>query len=118
MNDISELRTHLFDTLKALRDPEKPMDIDRAKAVCEVSDQIISSAKVEVDFARVNGSVDSKFFHKPELGALRLPSKPESGLGLEDEKPEAEATGSHKTETGTVAVDHRNGQRIVTHKLT
>jgi len=65
MNDIQALRTHLFSTLTALQDKENPMEIDRAKAVCEVSQVIINSAKAEIDFAKVNGSVDTQFFHKP-----------------------------------------------------
>lgn len=47
-NRIEDLRNHLFCTLEALRDDENPMPIDRAMAVCEVSKQIIDSAKVEV----------------------------------------------------------------------
>lgn len=65
MNDIEALRSHLFNTLTALQDKENPMDIERAKAVCQVGDVIINSAKAEIDFARVNGSIDSQFFHKP-----------------------------------------------------
>jgi hypothetical protein len=68
-NDIEKLRSVLFDTLTQLRDKENPMDIDRAKAVCQVSDVIIDSAKTEIEFAKVNGSVDSQFFKKPQLPA-------------------------------------------------
>lgn len=39
-------------TLEALLDEEKPMDIDRAKAVADVAQVIVNSAKVEVDFLR------------------------------------------------------------------
>jgi hypothetical protein len=55
MANIDALRDHLFATLAALRDPEKPMDIDRAKAVSEVAQTIINTAKVEVDFMRQTG---------------------------------------------------------------
>jgi len=67
MNDIEALRSHLFNTLTALQDKENPMDIERAKAVCQVGDVIINSAKAEIDFARVNGSIDTQFFHKPSI---------------------------------------------------
>lgn len=74
-NNIKELRDELFATLRALRDPEKPMDIDRAKAVSEVAGQIIQSAKVEVDYLRVTGAAestgfipDAKKLPKPALG--------------------------------------------------
>lgn len=62
MNNINDLRSELFATLKALRDPEKPMDIDRAKAVAEVAGKIIDTAKVEVAFLEVTGAADSTGF--------------------------------------------------------
>lgn len=49
-NKIEDLRNHLFATIEGLLDEEKPLDIDRAKAICEVGQVIINSAKVEVDF--------------------------------------------------------------------
>lgn len=64
-NDIQALRSHLFNTLTALQDKENPMDIDRARAICQVGDVIVDTAKAEIDFARVNGSIDTQFFHKP-----------------------------------------------------
>lgn len=54
-NHITDLRNHLFETLEALKDKNQPMDIERAKAVAEVSREIIASAKVEVEFMRVTG---------------------------------------------------------------
>lgn len=48
-NKIEDLRNHLFATLEALRDEEKPMEIERAKAIAEVSKVVIESAKVEVE---------------------------------------------------------------------
>lgn len=47
---INDLRSHLFDTLKDLR--ANNVDLDRAKAICEVAKQITDSAKVEVDYLR------------------------------------------------------------------
>jgi len=64
-NDILELRSHLFNTLTALQDKENPMDIDRAKAICQVGDVIVDTAKTEIDFMRVNGSIETHFFQKP-----------------------------------------------------
>lgn len=54
-NKIDDLRDHLFETLEALRDEEKPMDLDRAKAVTDVAKVIVESAKVEVAFLKVTG---------------------------------------------------------------
>jgi hypothetical protein len=73
-NDINALRQHLFDTLAALKDKEKPMDIDRAKAISDVAQVIINSAKVEVEYAKATGATGSSFLGldsvKPPQGAL------------------------------------------------
>lgn len=61
-NKIDDLRNHLFETLEALKDTEKPMDLDRARAVADVAKVIIDSAKVEVDFLKVTGAVRSTNF--------------------------------------------------------
>ena len=60
-NDISALREHLFGTIAALRDKENPMDIERARAVSEVAQTIINSAKVEVDHLKMVGDGESAF---------------------------------------------------------
>lgn len=109
MNDIQALRTHLFSTLTALQDKENPMEIDRAKAVCEVSQVIINSAKAEIDFARVNGSVDTQFFHKPN----RTPQLPtHSTDDFEDEEKEHPLE-NFTTKHGFVTVKGN----VTTHKL-
>ena len=61
MNNIETLREQLFKTLNALNDKDKPMEIDRAKAISEVAQTIINSAKVEVEYARATGSKGSTF---------------------------------------------------------
>lgn len=52
---INDLREHLFATIESLRDEEKPMDLARAKAIADVAQTIINSAKVEVDFVNATG---------------------------------------------------------------
>lgn len=54
-NKIEDLRNHLFATLEALQDEEKPMEIERAKAVADVAQVIVNSAKIEVDYLRATG---------------------------------------------------------------
>lgn len=67
-NDIDALREHLFATIAGLSDKTAPMDIDRAKAISEIAQTIINSAKVEVDFIRATGAKESAFLSKkPEL---------------------------------------------------
>jgi hypothetical protein len=53
---ITDLREHLFATLEALRDEEKPMDIARAKAIAEVAQVVINSAKAETDYITATGA--------------------------------------------------------------
>lgn len=60
-NKIEDLRNHLFATLEALQDAEKPMDLDRAKTIADVARAVIESAKVEVDFLRVTDSAGTGF---------------------------------------------------------
>ena len=62
-NKLSDLRDHLFETIEALKDAEKPMDIARAKAISDVAQTIINSAKAEIDMIRaIDGSRASEFF--------------------------------------------------------
>lgn len=67
-NRIEDLRNHLFCALEALADDEKPMPIDRARAIAAVAQTIINSAKVEVDFLVATRSLKgSGFIPQPEI---------------------------------------------------
>ena len=61
-NKIDDLRNHLFETLEALKDDEKPMELARARAIADVARVIVDSAKVEVDFLKVTGALRSTDF--------------------------------------------------------
>lgn len=52
-NKMTDLRNHLFAALEALQDQDKPMEIERAKAIAEVGKVLVDSAKVEVMFLKV-----------------------------------------------------------------
>lgn len=65
-NKIEDLRNHLFEALEALKDPEKPMDLERAKAISDVAKRVIDSAKVEVDYLRVTGQMSGSGFIPPD----------------------------------------------------
>lgn len=55
-NKIEDLRNHLFATLEALSpDAEKPMELDRAKAIADVARVIVDSAKAEVAYIAATG---------------------------------------------------------------
>ena len=58
-NKMSDLRNHLFETIESLRD--NSITPEKAKAVCEVAQVIINSAKVELDFLKVIGGKKSDF---------------------------------------------------------
>lgn len=73
-NKITDLRDHLFETLEALKDEEKPMDLDRAKAIADVARVIVDSAKVEVGFLKVTGALKSTDF-LPEADDEARPTK-------------------------------------------
>jgi hypothetical protein len=55
-NKMSDLRKHLFETLEGLKASDKPMELDRAQAVCAVAKALIESAKVEVSYLNALGS--------------------------------------------------------------
>lgn len=61
-NKISDLRNHLFETLEALKDEDRPMDLARAKAISDVAQTIINSAKVEIEYLEVTGEIEGTEF--------------------------------------------------------
>lgn len=77
-NKIDDLRNHLFETLEALKDDEKPMEIDRAKAIADVARVIVDSAKVEVAYMNATGSAKGTGF-MPEEEAV--PPRPRLAAG-------------------------------------
>jgi hypothetical protein len=72
-NKMVDLRDHLFATLEALRDDDKPMELARAKAIADVARVLVDSAKVEVDFIEATGAIRSTDF---------LPAEPEHAPAL------------------------------------
>ncbi|CAI9009930.1 MULTISPECIES: hypothetical protein [Burkholderia] len=67
MNTIEDLRTHLFETLTALRDKDHPMEIERAQAIAEVAQVVINSAKVEVEHVKIVGGKGTGFIKEGNL---------------------------------------------------
>lgn len=65
MSTITELRSVLFETLQSVKAGN--MEIDRAKAISELSQTIINTAKAEIDYAKATGAnVCSGFIeHQP-----------------------------------------------------
>jgi hypothetical protein len=54
-NKLEDVRNHLFATLESLMDTDDPMEVNRAKAVADVAQTIINSAKLELDFIKLTG---------------------------------------------------------------
>lgn len=61
-NNVNDLRTILFDTLEQLKDKDKPMEIERAKAISDIAQTIINSAKVEIEHQKVTGATSTTGF--------------------------------------------------------
>ena len=59
MKTINDLRATLFDTLEAIK--SGTIDLEKAKAINDLGQTIINSAKVEVDHMKVSGSIGSGF---------------------------------------------------------
>lgn len=72
---LDDLREELFKTLEALRREDQPMSIDRAKAVSEVAQTFINSAKAEVEYLKVTGRSDVTLpVLEPREGQKQLPA--------------------------------------------
>lgn len=59
-SNVNDLREHLFAALKGLKDGT--VDVEKAKAMSEVAQVIINSAKVEVEFAKATGTTSGTGF--------------------------------------------------------
>jgi hypothetical protein len=58
-NKIIDLRNHLFETIERLKDGD--MEIDKARAIAEVAQIIVNTAKVEVEFIKVSSGDGTGF---------------------------------------------------------
>ncbi len=59
IKNVNHLRAHLFKTIEGLESGD--MKIETAKAISEVSQTMINSAKVEVELAKTTGQKPSGF---------------------------------------------------------
>ena len=67
---IDDLRAVLFETIAAVRDGSMPLD--RAKTISDLSQVMVNSAKVEVEFVKATSSDGSGFMER-QLDKLPLP---------------------------------------------
>jgi hypothetical protein len=96
---IDDLRAVLFDTLAAAKDGS--LDIERIRAINDVAQTLVNTAKAEIDYLKVTGSAGSQFMNTATDTRL-LPGQRAS-----------EATG-HGSKT-VVALEH--GATITTHRM-
>lgn len=69
--NINDVRAALFAVLDGLADKNKPMEIERAKAISDTCQVLINTAKVEIDYLRVNEGGKSQFIEA--MGKQSLP---------------------------------------------
>lgn len=73
-NQITEMRSFMFDQMKRLNDPNCDIDkeIKRTEAMVTVGKTLIESAKVEVDFIKVTNSAGTGFIPGVTNGQKQL----------------------------------------------
>lgn len=64
MRNIDDLREALFDTIDGLK--KGTIDVSQAKAIGDLSQVIINTAKVEVDYIKTTGTSESNFIEQKE----------------------------------------------------
>ena len=76
-NTINDLRATLFETLQAAK--SGTMETDRIKAICDIAQVIVNTAKAETDYAKATGAnVRSALIESgdPHRSALAAPDRP------------------------------------------
>lgn len=64
-NKLNDLRDHMFAAMERLSDenltPEKlEQEIEKAKAISAVGSVVINSAKIEIDYLKATGQIDTQ----------------------------------------------------------
>ncbi len=67
--NISDLRDGLFEAMQMLKDGK--LTVEQAKAISEMSQVVINSAKVEVDYIKANNGGETPFLES--IGNSNLP---------------------------------------------
>lgn len=82
-NDIHALRTHLFAEIAALRKGKSGATVERAKAVSDIAQTIINSAKLELEFMRHTERKTTEFIPIANVRQIKsgvVESDPEAGV--------------------------------------
>lgn len=75
MKNVNDLREKLFETLDGLQ--KGTIDIEKARAVADVAQVIVNTAKVEVDYLRAKDKMDglyigTGFIEPPQQDKLKI----------------------------------------------
>lgn len=76
---IDDLREMIFETMRAVKDGS--MDIERAKAVGDLGQVVINSAKVEVQYLTSAQGSPSQFLEPPVSRSADVPGLPDATEG-------------------------------------
>jgi len=66
--NINDLRKTLFETLQGVKDGT--VSVEKARAVADLSQNIINTAKVEIDYLKAGGKVTSEFIEVKQIKQL------------------------------------------------
>lgn len=62
--DLGALRAHLFAALEGVKSGQ--LELDKARAINELSKTLVDTAKVEVDYLRATGGGESAFIERAD----------------------------------------------------
>ena len=74
-NKITDLRNHLFEQIEKIKEatPEElQSELEKGKAITELAKVIVDSAKAEVDYCKVTGTVSETDFINSDTNNSKL----------------------------------------------
>lgn len=104
-NKMADLRDHLFQALERLNDTSATnemhmgMELDRSKAIAEVAQVVVNSAKVEVEYIKATDREKGSAF-LADSDQAQLTQNAGSGRGLSTGKHLGESTQVHTNGNG------------------
>jgi hypothetical protein len=99
---MNDLREHLMNTLSALRDRDRPMEVDRARAVAQVAAVAVETAKVEVEYIRAIGGNGRSPFMTPPGTPSELPAPENTGSAEVKQIGNGTRSNTQPTSTGII----------------
>ena len=111
MKTMDDLRNELFETIAAVRNGK--CDVATARAVADLSQTVINSARAEADFARATGrSVISGLIQQDQSATQPAASLPSGDVSLTDE---GKTPDTMRRTTATGVLEHAGN--VTRHRL-